>query len=218
MHYLNRRALAFAVMTVSVACVPQVWAADDVWANAYDASTQTRYVPLELILGAPWSGRKEITMPQGRFTENVSRDPSTWRGPQEWQHPDLGKKLMVYDRSRRGVGQRFAVRDDGSAIGRVSDTRFGISSCDQEAKYPLGYWKQGETRQFEYRCWYGREGERRVDQMLTTISIEQLDFEYQGNPHSLQIRWILRTQNDPREVDNRVYVFSPDKGVVLVGR
>jgi len=54
--------------------------------------------------------------------------------------------------------------------------------------------------------------------MLTTITIERLDFEYMGNPHSLQIRWILRIQNDLREVDNRIYAFAPGKGVVLVGR
>ena len=215
LHYLKNSLLACALGMGFVQCA---YAADDVWTNAYDASTQTRYIPLELILGAPWSGNKQITLPQGIFSESVERDPSTWRGPKEWQHPDLDKKLMVYDRTRRGVAQRFAVRDDGSAIGRVSDTRFGMSSCDQEAKYPLGYWKQGETRQFEYRCWYGRGDGRRVDAMLATIHIEQLDFSFQGNHHSLQIRWILRTKNDPREVDNRVYVFSPGKGVVWLGR
>ena len=191
-------------------------AGSDVWAGAYDAATQTRYIPLELIIGAPWDGKKEIAMPKGAFMEGVARDPSTWRGPVEWQHPDTGAKLMVYDRSRRGVWQKFALRTDGSAIGRVADSRFGISSCDQEGKYPLGDWKQAEVRQFAYRCWYGSGEAQRTEEMLSTITIEHLDFDYRGSPHSLQLRWVLQRKNDPREIDRRVYVFSPGKGAVSV--
>ena len=131
-----------------LACAYPAHAADDPWAASYDAATQTRYIPVELILGARWSGQREITLPAGSFTEGVARDPSTWQGPSAWQHPDTGAALMVYDRTRRGVRQKFAVRTDGTAIGRVADNRYGISSCDQEAKYPLGVWKQGETRDF----------------------------------------------------------------------
>ena len=191
---------------------------EDVWSATYDATTQTRYIPMELILGAPWNGRKELALPAGRFTESVARDPSTWSGPLAWLHPDLNKSTMVYERSRKGVAQRFAVRDDGSAVGRVSDSRFGISSCDQEAKYPLGYWKQGETREFAYRCWIEREGVRTPQEAQSTIHIEQLDFVYAGQPHALQIRWIFRTGKELRETDNRVYTFAPGKGVVLLGR
>jgi hypothetical protein len=191
-------------------------AADDVWAASYDASTQSRYIPLELILGAPWSGQREIKMPQGSFTEGVARDPSTWHGPSAWQHPDTGTTLMVYDRARRGVGQKFAVRSDQSAIGRVADNRYGIRSCDQEAKYPLGVWRQGETRDFQYRCWYSGGGTGRMRETRSTITIEKIDFEFAGVPHALQLRWILRHGDDPREVDNRVYVFAPGRGAVSV--
>ena len=191
-------------------------AADDVWAASYDAATQSRYIPLELILGAPWSGKREIALPSGSYTEGVTRDPSTWYGPSEWQHPDTGAKLMTYDRTRRGVGQKFALRADNTAIGRVADSRFGIRSCDGEAKYPLGVWKQGESREFQYRCWYGSGPARRVRATTSTITIEKIDFEFAGSPHALQIRWVLKHGDDPREVDNRVYVFAPGRGAVAV--
>lgn len=191
-------------------------AADDVWSASYDAASGTRYIPLELILGAPWNGKREIAMPRGSFTESVERNPSTWYGPSEWQHPDTGAKLMVYDRGRRGVGQKFAVRTDNAAIGRVADSRYGISSCDQEAKYPLGLWTQGETRQFQYRCWYGSGEKKRERPTTSIITIERIDFEFAGSPHALQVRWILKHADDPREVDNRVYVFAPGKGAVAV--
>ena len=134
---------ACAVIGCSLTWTPESSGADDVWAASYDAVTQVRYIPLELILGADWNGTRETAMPKGSFTEGVARDPSTWRGPIEWKHPDTGETLSVYERSRRGVWQKFALRVDGSAIGRVADSRFGIGSCDQEAKYPLGAWRQG---------------------------------------------------------------------------
>jgi hypothetical protein len=191
-------------------------AADDVWAASYDAATGKRYIPLELILGAAWSGKREIVMPAGSFTEGAQPNPSTWRGPSEWSHPDTGASLVVYERARRGAGQKFAVRTDEAAIGRVADSRYGISSCDQEAKYPLGWWKQGETREFEYRCWYRNGASKRVRVTRSAITIEEIDFQFAGLQHALQIRWILKHADDPREVDNRVYVFAPERGVVSV--
>jgi len=190
------------------------WPADDVWARSYDSVSQVRYIPLELIVGAPWDGRRQIVMPKGSFTEGMPRDPSTWVGPMEWKHPDNGATIQVYERSRRGVGQRFGLRRDGVAIGRVSDSRFGISSCEEEAKYPLGEWKQGETREFEYRCWYGSGEKKRAAQMITTLTILDADFSYGGVDHSLRIHWILRRKEDGKEMDNRRYVFSPGLGIV----
>ncbi len=210
--------LAFALVCAAGGARGQAPANDAVWAASYDAASQTRYIPLELILGAPWDGRREIAMPAGDFTEGVplNKNPSTWHGPVEWQNPDTGARLTVYDRARRGVVQKFAVRSDGTAIGRVADNRNDISSCDQEGKYPLGLWKQGEMRQFDYRCWRGTGNDKRITDMVTTIAIEKIDFTYAGAAHSLQVHWILRHKGDAREVDNRVYVFSPGRGVVYV--
>jgi hypothetical protein len=187
----------------------------DIWFSSYDQITQTRYIPLELIIGAKWDGKREIKMPNGDFAENVDKDPSTWRGPSEWYHPTLKKKLIVYDRSRHFVFQKFALRTDNTAIGRVYDSRFNMI-CEEEAKYPLGIWKQGETRVFEYRCI--SEKNQQVNLMSASITIEKIYFEFAGMPASLQINWILKRADNQKELDNRIYVFSPDKGVTETHR
>lgn len=176
---------------------------------------QTRFIALQLIIGDRWNGEHTISYPSGRFIEGARRGvASIWVGPRQWQHPATGRTLTVYFRSRDGqntADQIFAVRDDQTAIGRVADSRFGITACDQEAKYPLGLWNQGETRTFEYVCWYGNERRAKV----TTITIQDIDYECFGMAHCLRIEWVLRDkQGSGRPLDHRVYVFAPNQGMV----
>src|SRR5579862_4948600 len=156
------------------------------------AETPARFIPLQLIIGDRWNGEQTISYPSGRFVEGV-RDgaASVWTGPKQWVHPKTGRTLTVYARGRDGrnaAEQVFAVRDDQAAIGRVADSRFGITACDQEAKYPLGLWKQGETRTFQNVCWYGDK----VQPKVTTITVRELDATCYGQEHCLRIEWILR--------------------------
>jgi hypothetical protein len=173
-----------------------------------------RFIPLELILGGIWDGAQTITYPKGTFYEGVGGNgASIWVGPRQWLHPKTGRTLTVYDRSRgahnRAV-QVFAVRDDQAAIGRVLDNRFGISACDQEAKYPLGLWRQGERRSFDYICWYGDAPRAQV----TTLTILEIDFESNGHEHCVKEEWLLQTKDDQRVIDHRVYIFAPNAGMV----
>ena len=177
----------------------------------------TRFIPLQLILGDRWDGSHTITYPVGRFTEAVPDGPaSTWTGPKQWLHPKTGRSLTVYFRSREGrnlannADQIFAVRDDLGAIGRVADSRFGITACDQEAKYPLGLWTKGETRTYDYVCWYGST----VRPQVTTLTIQEIDYTYDGYDHSLRLEWILRARDEARATDHRVYIFAPGRGMV----
>ena len=179
------------------------------------AQTPTRFIPLQLIIGDRWNGEQTITYPSGRFVESVRDGPaSIWVGPKQWVHPKTGRTLTVYDRGRDGrnaADQIFAVRDDQTAIGRVADSRFGITACDQEAKYPLGLWKQGETRTFDNVCWYGDK----VRPKVTTITIRELDTICYGLEHCLRIEWILRDKgNDTHSIDHRIYEFVPNQGMV----
>jgi len=179
------------------------------------AETPTRFIPLQLIIGDRWNGEQTITYPSGRFVEGV-RDgaASIWVGPKQWVHRKTGRTLTVYDRGRDGrnaADQIFAVRDDQTAIGRVADSRFGITACDQEAKYPLGLWKQGESRTFDNVCWYGDK----VQPKVTTITIREIDTTCYGHEHCLRIEWILRDKgNDTRSIDHRIYEFAPNQGMV----
>lgn len=184
---------------------------------AWPAAAQTlqRYIPLQLIIGDRWNGEQTITYPSGRFAEGA-RDtaPSIWVGPKQWVHPKTGRTLTVYARGRDGrnaAEQIFAVRDDQAAIGRVADSRFGITACDQEAKYPLGLWKQRETRTFDSTCWYGDKAQAKV----TTITIQELDYTCYGQEHCLRIEWILRDKGkESVNLDHRVYDFAPNQGMV----
>jgi hypothetical protein len=183
----------------------------DVWQRAYDAASGTRFIPLQLILGGVWDGERAITYPAGTFSQTAGG--STWSGPEPWLHPRTGASLSVYARSRGGrnaADQLFAVRDDQTAIGRVADSRFGISACDQEAKFPLGLWRQGETRRFEYTCWYGERPRPKV----ATITIREIDFTYGGWPHSLKLEWELRDKDGARTIDRKIYVFAPGRSLV----
>ena len=205
------RALAGAALVALPAAAQDTPPA--VWAASYDVATRTRHIPLELILGARWDGSREPTLPKGRFVEALMRGGAQWTGPSEWRHRDTGEMLMVYERLRPGVGQKMAVRRAGDAIGRVEDNR-NDSTCDQEAKFPIGRWTQGDTRTFEYACWFGREGSRRRIEFVATITIEEIDYAHGGADHSLRLRWILKRRADGREMDHKVYVFSPGLSLV----
>jgi hypothetical protein len=207
------RFLAAAIALLLAVAAPAAGGASlDVWDRAYDPSTGTRFIPLQLIIGGEWDGARVITYPEGRFGESVDH-PSVWVGPKSWTHPRTGETITVYDRTRGGrnaADQIFAVRKDGAAIGRVADSRFGISACDGEAKYPLGLWTQGETRRFESTCWYGE----RSRTMVTILTIRDIDYDYAGWHHALRLEWVLRDKDADRELDHRIYTFAPGKGMV----
>jgi hypothetical protein len=185
--------------------------------TAWPASAEpvSRFIPLQLIVGDRWNGERTITYPSGRFVEGV-RDgaPSIWTGPKQWVHPKTGRTLTVYARGRDGrnaAEQIFALRDDLTAIGRVADSRFGITACDQEAKYPLGLWTQGETRRFDSTCWYGDRAQAKV----TTITVQEIDYACYGHEHCLRVEWTLRDRdNDRINLDHRIYDFAPNLGMV----
>lgn len=213
-----RRAIVAAILLCAVQHCKQATAQSTpaaIWQASYDAVTRTRYIPLELILGAHWSGSRETALPEGRFVESLGRGAATWSGPKTWQHRDTGESLVVYDRIRPGVAQKMAVRRQGDAIGRAEDMR-NNSTCDQEAKFPLGPWTQGETRTYEYPCWFGAENARRRILFVAIITIEDIDFTYGGAEHSLRLRWVLRRKEDGRELDHKLYVFSPGRSLVSV--
>ena len=202
------------------ACVAAEWPTarlgqKAVWEAATDRVAQSRFIPMQLIVPGAWDGTRRIDMP---IAGGVDSETTVWTGPQEWRNPYTGQTLTVYDRRRvtrreGSVEQKMAVRDDGLAVGRVYDSRFGGLVCDQEAKFPVGVWKQNEVRTFDYVCLTARGGKVVERRRTARITIEELDYEYNGVPHSLRFAWRFSDRDSGEILDHRTYIFSPGRGL-----
>jgi len=169
------------------------------WQRASDPAMRTRFIPVELWAGASWDGTQEIRMAAaalefGRRGDKSIKGPTTWNG------------IQVYERLNRDKLQRFAIRDDRTGLGRVFDSRY--PTCFGEVKFPLGRWKQGEVREYQLDC-----ARSKWPQPLK-VTIEEIDFVYDGVPHSLRFHWLFM-EGRGRGTDMR-YVYSPLRGLVHV--
>ena len=168
------------------------------------ADTATRFIPVELWTGGPWNGDPAIRWPRVDFTFG-KRDDKRIRGPIDWTRPGSGEKLKVYERANKGKIQLFTLRRDGQGLGRVYDSRYG-RDCIDAIKFPLGVWKQGETRRFSVSC---NDGKMVRDIVLTIL---ELDFEHKGVEHALRFRWIADGGRKPGT--DVTYTYSPRLGLV----
>ena len=186
-----------------------------VWQQATDEVTGARFIPMQLIVPGVWDSSRRIDMPVASGTD---AEGTEWSGPSAWRNPYSNESIMAYDRHRSNrregsVDQKMALRSDGTAIGRVYDSRFGGLICDGEAKYPIGIWKRGESRTFDYLCRSTRDGKVVEVQRRSMIAIEELDFEYKGVPHSLRFEWKFSDAVSGEVLDHRTYIFSPGIGL-----
>ena len=174
------------------------------WAASYDPVAKTRYIPVELWTGAEWDGSRELKMAPADLAFG-KRSEKRISGPLAWKRPGTGETIQVYERDNRGKKQLFALSSRGDGLGRVFDSRYG-RDCIDEVKFPLGVWKDSETRTFEVSCNNGAL--RRTIKM----TIEKLDFVFAGVPHSLQFHWVV-DGGKGRGTDMH-YVYSPGRGLV----
>lgn len=195
---LAATALAVATMTNAAPADP--------WAAAYDAASGTRYIPVELWTGTEWDGSRALRIAPADLTFG-KRNEKRITGPVAWTRPGSGETMEVYERSNRDKKQLFALSSRGDGLGRVYDSRYG-RDCIDEVKFPLGPWKQGERRLFQVSC---NQGKLRRTIELT---IEQIDYVYNGAPHSLRFKWVVDGGRD--RSTNMTYIYSPRLGLVFV--
>lgn len=179
-------------------------ARSDPWADAYDPAAKTRFIPVELWTGAAWDGAKVIKAGKADLTFGAG-GAKRITGPEPFVRPDTNETIQVYRRENRGKVQLFTISSGKDGLGRVYDSRNDKRPCTDEVKFPLGLWKQGETRTFELKC-----GSRTRQ---IRLKIEEIDYVYRGYPHSLRYRWTL--DGGGKGSDN-TYVYSPGKGNVEV--
>jgi hypothetical protein len=181
-----KAAVAAGVLAATI-WVPHVQA--DAWSDSYDPATKTRFV---------------------RFGGGIKRIV----GPFDWTDPLTGETLKVYrrDHDKERKSQWFAVREDGTGIGRVDDSRWKGEFQRGESKFPLGLWTQGETRVYPLTM-IGRNSKRPIPNFPASVTIvmERIDHRDGFVDHCLTFRWQLRMRD--RLADNNAYTYCPGKGL-----
>jgi hypothetical protein len=176
--------------------------------SAVGAAADSRFIPVELWTGGGWNGSEGLRLPAVDVTFGRN-DHKRIRGPIDWTRPGAGPRagetLKVYERLNRGKSQLFALRRDGQGLGRVFDSRYD-RNCIDAIKFPLGFWKQGEARQFSFPCG--------TKSRTMTLTILDLDFTHDGVDHSLRFRWVA--DGGTRRGTDNVYTFSPGLGMVEI--
>ena len=204
-----RRIGLAVLLTVSLALasVSAVGAANTAdmatWAASYDSNTKTRFIPIELWTGGERDGTRELRM----IPANLSfgkRSEKRITGPVVWTKPGTAEAMQIYERHNQGKKQLFALSSRGDGLGRVFDSRYG-RDCVDEVKFPLGLWKDGETRVFDVSCNNGTL-RRQIE-----LTIEKINFVYDRVPHSLQFHWVVDGGRGPG-TDMR-YIYSPGRGL-----
>jgi hypothetical protein len=200
---MRGRAIA-ALLVIAVAATTVRATEPTVWDRAFDAATGVRFIPVELWTGAEWDGTHELRM---RPAELQFGRGKRLGGPVSWNPPDGGEPILVYERVNQGKRQLFTMAPDGTGLGRVYDSRYP-RYCPGEVKFPLGYWKQGEVRDYTLKCDGGRSTR------TLKVTIEAIDFTYASVAHSLRFHWLV-DEGRGRGTDMR-YIYSPRHGLVDV--
>ena len=163
-----------------------------------------RFIPLELFTGGEIRNDTEIKFTKANLVFGDKKRKKI-TGPEDWEHPNTGEKLKVYKRTRKGKSdlktQLFTITNDGQCIGRVWDSRRGGRVIKNGCKFPLGVWKEGETRTF-----IGSSGgkTRKIELKILKLGKKQKD--------SVKFNWKYY-DGSGKLMDDNDYTFSPGKAM-----
>ena len=203
----------FLAGVLALPSAPAVAVDMKVWEESINRETKERYIPVELWAGADWDGKRELKMPKVEGTYRHRTATYQIKGPTDWKHPKTGQTYVVYERINAGTDgdkwQIFTVNEDQTGLGRLFDGRPGRDTRTYSGglKFPLGLWKEGESKWFVYKVWDSRETQR-----TETITIKQKDFAFQGTPHCLEFYWAATDRKTT--FDRHTYIYCPGKSMV----
>ena len=165
-----------------------------------------RFIPLELFTGGEIRDDTEIKFTKANLVFGEKKRKKIV-GPEDWKNPNTSEIIKVYKRTRKGQSgektQLFTVTNDGQCIGRVWDSRRGGRIIVNGCKFPLGVWKEGETRSFE-----GSSGgkPRKIELKILKLGKKQNS--------SIKFNWKLYNMKNGKLMDDNDYTFSPGKAMV----
>ena len=172
--------------------------------NTSQSIGSERFIPLELFTGGDIREDKEIKFTNANLVFGEKKRKKIV-GPEDWKNPQTGETIKVYKRTRKGQSglktQLFTVTNDGQCIGRVWDSRRGGRVIKNGCKFPLGVWKEGETRSFE-----GSSGgkPRKIELTILKLGKKQKD--------KVKFNWKLY-DGSGKLMDDNDYTFSSGKAM-----
>ena len=169
------------------------------------SSANERFIPLELFTGGEVRNDTEIKFTKADLVFGEKKTKKI-TGPENWKNPNTQEVIKVYKRTRKDQTelktQLFTITNNGQCIGRVWDSRRGGSVIKNGCKFPLGFWKEKETRVFE-----GSSNGKPRKIELTILKL--------GNkPNSeISFNWKLYDLKSGELMDDNDYTFSPAKAM-----
>ncbi len=165
-----------------------------------------RFIPLELFTGGEIRDDTETKFTKANLVFGEKKRKKIV-GPVDWKNPNTGEIIKVYKRTRKSQGgvktQLFTVTNDAQCIGRVWDSRRGGRVIKNGCKFPLGVWKEGETRSFE-----GSSGGKPRKIELTILKLGK------KQNSSIKFNWKLYNMKNGKLMDDNNYTFSPGKAMI----
>ena len=172
------------------------------------SSANERFIPLELFTGGEIRDDTEIKFTNADTTFGEKRRKKIV-GPIDWRAPGSKEIIKVYKRTLKNKEGRvrktqlFTVTNDGQCMGRVYDQRrSGTKYIKNGCKFPLGFWKKGETRTFSV-----------TDRGARTVELKILSLG--KKPTScVKFNWKLFDDATGKKLGDNDYKFCKKKSMV----
>ena len=170
------------------------------------------FIPVELWLGGNITESEKIIFPEVNFKFGY-KERHKIKGPIIWKNSKTNQNIKVYVRSRyskkedKEISQLWTVTNNNQCLGRVFDNR-GNRFIENGCKFPIGFWKQGESRSFTSNYFDERKGKYKRIKTITILNLEKDD------KSCLIFNW--KSSQKGNVIDENIYEYCPRKGLVKV--
>ena len=168
------------------------------------------FIPVELWLGGNISQSEKIVFPEVSFKFGY-KERHKIKGPIIWKNSKTNESIKVYVRSRyskkedKEISQLWTITNNNQCLGRVFDDR-GNRFIENGCKFPIGFWKKGESRSFTSNYFDERKGNYKRIKTITILKLEK------DNKSCLKFNW--KSSQKGTVIDENIYEYCPRKGLV----
>ena len=170
------------------------------------------FIPVELWLGENISQSEKIVLPEVSFKFGY-KERYKIKGPIIWKNSKTNENIKVYVRSRyskkedKEISQLWTITNNNQCLGRVFDDR-GKRFIENGCKFPIGFWKQGESRSFTSNYFDERKGNYKRIKTITILNLENNDKSC--------LKFNCKSSQKGTVIDENIYEYFPRKGLIKV--